>query len=201
MREKKGEEKMKHITFWSSSASTKSRLILVDLLIHYFVLKHRPIDDRYETRMWKKEERIPRLSAILRYRVLSGGSFESPIFVLQLLLVVALERRPAWRRVPPLNHFSSLYTLTSHKGRCMSHVISMHRPGDPRQTAVSNLSKVIVFLVASRFQHSTLVVCAKQHNHSAIAAHENVTAQSSAYFTLLYYLFKRRGNSNFNYSN
>jgi len=28
----------------------------------------------------------------------------------------------------------------------MSHVISMHRPGDPRQTAVSDLSKVILCL-------------------------------------------------------
>jgi len=31
----------------------------------------------------------------LRYRVLSGGSFESPIFFLQLLLAVAFDRRPA----------------------------------------------------------------------------------------------------------
>jgi hypothetical protein len=46
----------------------------------------------------------------------------------------------------------------------------MHRPGDPRQKAISDLSKVIASLVASRFGHSTLVVRAKQLNHSAIAA-------------------------------
>jgi hypothetical protein len=42
----------------------------------------------------KDEERIPRLSATLRYRVLSGDSFESPIFSVQLLLAAALGRRP-----------------------------------------------------------------------------------------------------------
>ncbi len=52
----------------------------------------------------------------------------------------------------------------------MSHVISMHRPGDPRQTAVSDLSKGIPCLVAPTFEHSTLIVRAKQHNHSEIAA-------------------------------
>jgi hypothetical protein len=45
----------------------------------------------------------------------------------------------------------------------------MHRLGDPRQTAVSDLSKVILCLVAPKFEQSTLVVRAKQHNHSAIA--------------------------------
>jgi hypothetical protein len=53
----------------------------------------------------------------------------------------------------------------------MSHVISMHRPGDPRQTVVSNVSKVILCLLAPRFEHSTLLVRAKQHNRSAIAAY------------------------------
>jgi hypothetical protein len=52
----------------------------------------------------------------------------------------------------------------------MSHVISMHRPSDPRETAISDLSKVTLCLVASRFEHRTLVVRAKQHNHSIIAA-------------------------------
>jgi hypothetical protein len=42
----------------------------------------------------KKKERIPYLSVTLRYRVLSGDSFESPIFFLQLLLAAALDRRP-----------------------------------------------------------------------------------------------------------
>jgi hypothetical protein len=43
----------------------------------------------------KKKERIPRLSATLQYRVLLEDRFNSSIFSLQLLLVVALERRPA----------------------------------------------------------------------------------------------------------
>ncbi len=85
------------------------------------------------------KERIPHLSATLQYSVLPGDSFESPVFFLELLLAVALDRRPASLRVTPLNHLSSPYTLTNHKGRCMSHVISMHRP---RQTAVSDLSEI-----------------------------------------------------------
>jgi hypothetical protein len=52
----------------------------------------------------------------------------------------------------------------------MSHVISMHRPGDLRQTAVSDLPKVILCLMELSFEHSTLIVRAKQHNHSAVAA-------------------------------
>jgi hypothetical protein len=44
----------------------------------------------------------------------------------------------------------------------MSHVISMHRPGNPRQIAASDLSKVILCLVAPRFKHTTLLVHAKQ---------------------------------------
>ncbi len=52
----------------------------------------------------------------------------------------------------------------------MSHVISMHRPDDPRQTPGSDLSKIILCLLALRFEESTFVVRAKQHNHSAIAA-------------------------------
>ncbi len=51
-------------------------------------------------------ERIHRISATLRYRLLSGDSFESLIFFLQLLLAVVLDRRPACRRVPPLNHLT-----------------------------------------------------------------------------------------------
>ncbi len=39
-------------------------------------------------------ERIPRLSPTLRYRVLSEDSSESPMFSLQLLLAVAVDRRP-----------------------------------------------------------------------------------------------------------
>jgi hypothetical protein len=124
------------------------------------------------------KERIPGLSVTLRYRVLSGDSFFSPIFFLQLLLAVALDTRPAWCRVPPLNHLISPYALTSHKGQCMSHVISMHRPGDPRQTAVRDWSNVILCLVVPRFQHSSLVVHAKQYNHSVLAASSNETNSS-----------------------
>ena len=50
----------------------------------------------------------------------------------------------------------------------MSHVISMYRPGDARQAAVSDLSKVILSLMPLRFEYSTLAVRAEQHNHSAI---------------------------------
>jgi len=52
----------------------------------------------------------------------------------------------------------------------MSHVISMHRPDDPRQTLVTDLFKIILCLLALRFEQSTLVVCAKQHNHSGKGA-------------------------------
>jgi hypothetical protein len=98
----------------------------------------------------KTKRRRPRVSTTLQYRMLSGDSYESPMFFLQLLLPVALERRLAWLRVLPLNQLSSPYTLTSHKGRCMSHEISMDSLGDPRQTAVSELSKVIPYLVVPR---------------------------------------------------
>jgi hypothetical protein len=47
----------------------------------------------------------------------------------------------------------------------------MDRPDDPRQTTISDLSKVIPCLVVSRFEHSTLVqVRGKKHNHSDIGA-------------------------------
>jgi len=46
----------------------------------------------------------------------------------------------------------------------------MHLPGDPRQTAVSDLPKVILCLLAPSFEHSTLVLRVKKQNHSAIAA-------------------------------
>jgi hypothetical protein len=116
------------------------------------------------------KQRTPHLSATLQYRLLFGDGFESLIFFLQLLLAVALDRNPTWRRVPQLNHLSSPYTLTKHKGPCMSDVISIHHPGDPRQTAVSDLSKVILCLLAQRFEYSTLVVCGKQHyNHSFVS--------------------------------
>jgi hypothetical protein len=42
----------------------------------------------------------------------------------------------------------------------MSHVTSIYRPDDLRQTAVSDLLKVILCLVVPRFEDSTL--CAKQ---------------------------------------
>jgi hypothetical protein len=102
--------------------------------------------------------------------VLSGDGFESLIFFLPLFLAVALDRKPAWCRVPLINELSSLYTPTNRKGQCMSYVISMHRPSDQRQTAVNDLSKVILCLGAPRFKHSTLVVHIKQHNHSDTAA-------------------------------
>ncbi len=96
----------------------------------------------------------------------SGDSFVNPIFFMQLVLAVAVETRAAWCRVPSLKHLSSLYTLTNHKGWCMSNAISMRCPGDLRQAFVIELSKVILCLVATRFEHSTLLVRTKQHNHS-----------------------------------
>ena len=42
--------------------------------------------------------------------------------------------------------------------------------GDPREIAVSDLSRVILCLIASRFEHRTLWVYIEQLNHSAIAA-------------------------------
>jgi hypothetical protein len=46
----------------------------------------------------------------------------------------------------------------------------MHRPSDPRQIVVSDLSKIISGPVAPKLEHSTLLVRAKQHNHSALVA-------------------------------
>jgi hypothetical protein len=112
----------------------------------------------YESMGRRKKEYLA-----FRYRVLSRDNFVSPIFFLQLLLAVALDRRPVSCRVPPLNRLSSLRPLTNHKGRCMSDIISIPRPGDPRQTTVSDSSKVILCLAAPRFEHSTLLVRAKQH--------------------------------------
>ena len=63
---------------------------------------------------WALKRRTLRLSATLRYRVLPESSFISPISSLQLLLAVALDRRPAWRRVHSLNRLSSPYILTNH---------------------------------------------------------------------------------------
>ncbi len=120
------------------------------------------------------KERIPRLSATLQYRVLSEDRFDSPIFSLQLLLAVALDRRPVWHRVLPPNRLSFPYTLTNHilvtrTGVCHN-VVSMYRPGGTRQITVSDLSKVVVCLVAPRFERSTLILCVEQLNHSAIPA-------------------------------
>ncbi len=42
--------------------------------------------------------------------------------------------------------------------------------GDPRQTAVSDLSKVIPWLVVPSFGHGILWTRVKQRNHSAMAA-------------------------------
>ncbi len=103
----------------------------------------------------KKLSVLLHASCTLRYRVLSEDSVESPIFSLQLLIAVALGRKPAGYKVPLLNQLSFPYTLTNHKAR---------------QTAVSDFSKVILYLVAPRFEHCTSILRAKQHNPSAIAA-------------------------------
>jgi hypothetical protein len=52
----------------------------------------------------------------------------------------------------------------------------MHRPGDPRQAAISDdLSKVVRCLVILKFDNSTLAVRAKQHKYSAIEAKNQMT--------------------------
>jgi hypothetical protein len=78
--------------------------------------------------------------------VLSEDSFLSRIFFLQLLRAAALDRRPADR------------------------TISMHRPDDPRQTAVSDLFYVW-------WCRGSNTVRAKQHNHSAIESYKGYTGQ------------------------
>jgi len=55
----------------------------------------------------------------------------------------------------------------------------MHCPSDPKQTAISDLSKVILCLVAPRFEHITLVIQAKEHKHLAIAAYTINTTNST----------------------
>jgi hypothetical protein len=94
-------------------------------------------------------------SCTLWYRVLSEDSVETLIFFLQLLIAVALGRRAAGRKVLLFNQLSSPHTLTNHKAR---------------QAGLSNFSKVILYLVAPRFEHSTLILRAKQHNHTTIGA-------------------------------
>jgi hypothetical protein len=42
--------------------------------------------------------------------------------------------------------------------------------GDPRETAVNDLSKVMLYLVVPRFEHGTLWTHAEQRNHSAMVA-------------------------------
>jgi hypothetical protein len=83
-----------------------------------------------------------------------------------------------------------LHTLTSHQGRCMSHVISMHRPGDARQTAVSDWPKIILCLVAPRFEYSSLVAYAKQYNPSALVASSNETSHSIFFLIHLFLVFQ-----------
>ncbi len=139
-------------------------LLLFDIfLFRYFYVSTFVCFDIFMLRHFK-------LSTFLAFDVFTFDVFTFDIIRGILLLPVAMDRRPAWREVPPLNYLSPPYTVTSHKGRCISHIIIMHRPADPRQTVVSDLSNVILWLVAPRFEHSTLLVRAKQYKHSAIAA-------------------------------
>jgi hypothetical protein len=67
-----------------------------------------------KSRMERKKE-----YPTLRYRVLLEDSFESPIVFLQRLLAVALDRRPAWHRVLPLNSLSPrTHWLVTRAGEC-----------------------------------------------------------------------------------
>ncbi len=94
----------------------------------FYSYAYSPIDLRR-----RRRRRIPCLSATLQYRVLSEDRFNSPIFSLQLLLAVALDRRPAWLRVLPLNYLSYPDTLTNHIlvtwTCCMSHVVCVLSDG------------------------------------------------------------------------
>ncbi len=67
--------------------------------------------------LFLKKKEYPHLSTTLRYRLLSRGSFESTIFSRRLSLAVALDRWPAWRRIPSLNHLSTSYTLAVYVTR------------------------------------------------------------------------------------
>jgi len=60
------------------------------------------------------------------------------------------------------------YTLTSRNGWYMSHVVSMRRPGCSRQAIISDLPKFILNLLATSFEHSTMVVRVKQMGHSLL---------------------------------
>lgn len=57
------------------------------------------------------------------------------------------------------------------------------------KTAVSNLSKVILWMMAPRFEHTILWICAEHLNHSAIAASSKnnviITQTSYAVNTIL----------------
>jgi len=104
----------------------------------------------------KTEERIACLSAALRYRVLSGDSFERPIVFLPLLLAVALVKRPVWRRVPQLNYLSYPYTLTNHilattAGVCIVRVIR-----DRQQLVTCPSLFCLVAIMQNRFTENIL---------------------------------------------
>ncbi len=59
------------------------------------------------------------------------------------------------------------------------------RTGDPRQTVVSDLFRVILCLVVPRFEHSTYWVCAEQVNHWAIAAFHRVKTKKKIFYLSL----------------
>jgi hypothetical protein len=114
---------------------------------------------------------MPCLSATLQYGAFSGDSFENLIFYLQLILAVVLDRRRTWARILPLNRVSSPRTLTNHNSFFyMNHIVSVLSTGNPRQTTVSDLFRVIVCLKTMTFERSTLWVCVEQLTHSVIAA-------------------------------
>jgi hypothetical protein len=85
--------------------------------------------------------------------------FGSTIFFLQLLLAVAVGRRPAWCRVLPLNHLKAPHT--NHKGRWISQRSQYASYGwsENKQPLVT----------CPRFEHSAFAVRAEQLNHSDIA--------------------------------
>jgi hypothetical protein len=75
--------------------------------------------------------------------------------------------RAVWRQFRKPDILPATITICSSNIRPAWYRV---RPGDLRPTAVSDVSKVILCLVAPSFEHSTLIVHAKLHHYSAITA-------------------------------
>ena len=89
---------------------------------------------------------------VLRYGVVSGDSFESLRCLLQLLL----------KGRPNLN-----LKRATQACLCMSTTKAVcYRTDDPRRIAVNDSPRVILYLVARRFEHGTLLICVEPLGYS-----------------------------------